>query len=380
MNVKNWLPVICLAMAGFIFVTTELMPIGLLPDIARDLGKTEAYTGLLVTVYAWSVALTSLPLTMAVSRMNRRTLLLILLTGFTLSQWLAAVAHSFSLLLAARLMTSLCHALFWSIAPPLAVKVAPGDGTTKALGLLASITSLAAILGMPIGTIIGQHLGWRATFAIIGLMSLVFMVILYKFLPSTPGRQEHQTERDLMPWRNPILLRVYILTALTVGGHFTAFTYMTPLLAHSGGFSPTAIALLLLTLGAAGILGNLIASRNLDLRPKASLMTSLPLLALCLLTAQAASSSTRRRGAAVSDLGGVNERHDSDVSDHGHKKATVPDVANSLYSAIFNVGIGGGALMGNKIFNAYGVSAVNYGGAVFIIAAFIFAAATLKKS
>ena len=95
-----------------------------------------ATAGLLVTVYAWSVALTSLPLTLAVSRLNRRTRLLLLLSGFTLSQWLAAAAHSFTLLLAARLMTSLCHALFWSVAPPLAVRVAPGDGTTKALSLL----------------------------------------------------------------------------------------------------------------------------------------------------------------------------------------------------------------------------------------------------
>ena len=380
MNDKNWLPVICLAMAGFIFVTTELMPIGLLPDIARDLGKTEAFTGLLVTVYAWSVALTSLPLTMLVSRMNRRTLLLILLSCFTLSQWLAAAAPSFGLLLAARLMTSICHALFWSVVPPLAVKVAPGHGTTKALSLMASITSLASVLGMPIGTIIGQHLGWRATFAIIGMMSLTFTLVLYKFLPSTPGRQGNQADKAPPPWRNPALVRIYVLTALTVGGHFTAFTYMAPLLAHSGGFSPSAIAFLLLTLGGAGIVGNLIASRNVDIHPKASLMTSLPLLGLCLLAAQSAASFTL--GAVLlclvwgASMSATTLMYQTTVI----KKAAVPDMANSLYSAIFNVGIGGGALMGNKIFNASGISAVNYGGAVFVIAAIIVAAATLKRS
>ena len=99
-------------------------------------------------------------------------------------------------------------------------------------------------------------------------MSPAFTLVLYKYLPSTPGRQGHQTEKPPMPWRNPAIARVYVLTALTVGGHFTAFTYMAPLLAHNGGFSPSAIAFLLLTLGGAGILGNIIASRNLDRHPR----------------------------------------------------------------------------------------------------------------
>ncbi len=377
---KSWLPVLCLALAGFIFVTTELMPIGLLPDIARAMGKSEAYTGLLITVYAWTVALTSLPLTMAFARLNRRTLLLFLLAGFTLSQWLAAAATNFAFLMAARLMTSLCHALFWSIAPPLAVRVAPGHGATKALSLLAAVTSLASILGMPLGTIIGHQFGWRLTFGLVGLISLVFALILFKFLPSAPGRGRDKEESAPRPWHNPQLRRIYLLTALTVAGHFTAFTYMTPLLAQSGGFSPTVIAWLLLTLGGAGIAGNLLVSRFFDQHPKVCLMTALTVLTFCLLAARFLGASLPSAvllclawGASMSASGLMFQT--TVIKRAGDN----PDVANSLYSAIFNIGIGGGALVGNKIFNALGIGAVNLGGAAFVAGAALLAWAFLKS-
>lgn len=378
-NIKAWLPVICLALTGFTFVTTELMPIGLLPDIAQDMGKTEAFTGLLVTIYAWSVALTSLPLTMAVRRLNRKTLLLFLLGGFAVSQWLAAIATDFAFLMAARLMTSFCHALFWSVTPPLAVKVAPGHGTTKALAIMGSITSLASILGMPLGTIIGHNLGWRVTFALIGTLSLIVALILAKNLPSVPGAEGKKTAGEAMPWHTPIIAKTYLLTVLTVSGHFAAFTYMNPLLANSGGFSSSTIAVLLLTLGSAGIMGNIIVSRHLDVRPQTALTSALCLLAASLLIAGFAASSLP--GAVLLCLVWGSSMSASTLTYQTIviKKSTNQDVANSLYSAIFNVGIGGGALVGNTVFNAFGIGAVNYGGAVFIVLAISAALALLRR-
>lgn len=378
-NFKNWLPVVCLALTAFIFVTTELMPIGVLPDLARDLNRSEAATGLLVTVYAWMVALTSLPLTLAVNRFNRRTLLLTVLGVFIVSQWLAAIAASFTFLMAARIVTALSHAIFWSITPPLAVRVAPPGQPTRALAVVAAIASLASILGMPLGAVISNHLGWRLVFAIIGALALVIMLILYKFLPPAPGTTGSKSSQLQHVLHNNDLLRIYALTALTVTGHFTAFTYMRPLLAQNGGFSPEAVAGLLLLLGTAGIIGNLIINKQFGMHPRASLITPLISLSLCLLAAHWASGTFP--GAAVLCLAwGMSMGAASLVFQTTVIKVApeAPDVANSIYSSIFNVGIGGGALAGNAIFNGYGVSAVTFGGAGFFILAALVSLSILK--
>ena len=374
---RQWLPVICLALVGFIFVTTELMPIGLLPDISGDFQRPEAQVGLMVTVYAWLVALCSLPLTIVTARFNRKTLLLLVLAGFTISQFLAAMAQSFYFLLAVRLMTALCHALFWSIAPPLAVKVAPPGGATRALAVMAVISSLATILGMPLGTVIGHKLGWRITFAVIGLTSLIICGLLALNLPSSPGSSKEQKGPAFNPFRNKPLFRIYILTALTVTGHFTAFTYISPLLAERGGFQPDTIAMYLLWLGASGIIGNVIVSRFIDGRPGACLVAGLALLALSLFLAGAASASAV--GTALlclawgASMGATSLNFQTTVI---RKSGFSQDMANSLYSSIFNVGIGGGALLGSFLFRIFGVSAVTLGSAVMVLAA--FAAALLS--
>ncbi|MDR0882749.1 MAG: MFS transporter [Candidatus Adiutrix sp.] len=368
------MPVFCLSLAGFIFVTTELMPIGILPELAREFNQTEAFTGLLVTVYAWSVALLSLPLTMLTAGLNRRTLMLILLGAFTISQGLAAVAASFPLLMAVRLLTALCHSIFWSITPPLAVRVAPSDQPTQALIIIAAVTSLASILGMPLGSLISHSLGWRLVFLLIGLLALLIAVILFKFLPSTPGDDQPKGRvlRGLLS--NQPLLIIYALTALTVSGHFTAFTYMRPLLAHNGGFQPSTVAALLLTLGCAGVLGNLIVNKFFFTRPRLSLVAALIILALALALANPASSFLAGAfGLCLvwgASLGAVCLVFQTNVL---QKAAESQDVGNSIYSAIFNVGIGGGALMGNQVFNHLGVMAVTRAGAALVVAAVILA-------
>ena len=372
-HLKNWLPVLCLALAGFIFVTTELMPIGILPDLARDMNQSQATTGLLVTVYAWVVAITSLPLTLALGRVDRRTLLLAMLGVFIAGQWLAAAATSFAMLMGARVMTSLSHALFWSITPPLAVRVAPAGQPTRALSVVAAISSLASILGMPLGAVVSNVFGWRVVFVVIGLLALIIMIILAKYLPPSPGSSGSKTRQFKSVIHNRELRRIYALTALTVTGHFTAFTYMRPLLAQNGGFSPEVVAGLLLLLGLAGIVGNLTVSRQLGMHPKASLILPLASLSLCLLAAQWASASMAGAvGLCLAwgmSMGAATLVYQSTVIKAAPE---APDVANSIYSAIFNVGIGGGALAGNNIYNSFGVSAVTFGSAgLFIIAALI---------
>lgn len=377
---KQWLPVICLALVGFIFVTTELMPIGLLRDISRDFNLPETLTGLMVTVYAWLVALCSLPLTMLTARLNRKTLLLAVLAGFVLSQFLASLAQGFNFLLSARLMTALCHALFWSVAPPLAVRVAPSGGATRALAVMAVISSLATILGMPIGTLIGHRLGWRSTFALIGLLSLLIGGLLALYLPSSPGAPKGKKAEPFNPFKNKPLFHIYVLTALTVTGHFTAFTYISPFLAERGGFEPSTIAVYLLWLGASGIIGNVLVSRFIDRSPELCLAASLSLLAASLILAGPAASSAA--GTALlclcwgASMGASSLNFQTTVI---RRASSQQDVANSLYSSIFNVGIGGGALLGSFLARSFGISGVTSGSALMVLAALAVALRGLRK-
>ncbi len=364
---KTWLPALCLAVAGFIFVTTELMPIGLLPDIARDLDQSEARTGLLVTIYAWTVAAASLPLTLACARMDRRKLLLVLLSLFTAGQWLAAAAPNFACLLAARLLTALTHALFWSVTPPLAARVAPDGRTTQALALIAAMISLASVLGMPLGAMLGQRFSWRTTFAVIGVLSASFAVVLHRFLPAAPGAGRDLPGARPGPWRHPVLRRVYLLTVLVVAGHFTALTYLRPILEHIGGFSPRGVLWLLLLLGGGGFIGNFFISRHFDRHQRSGLLISVTLVALSLVGIQAATAAFWSAATLCLVWGAAMSASAIVFQTTVIKNAPVaPDVANSVYSALFNVGIGGGAFFGNRLFESFGLGAVNYGGAVLV--------------
>lgn len=162
---RPWLPPVSLGFAAFIFVTTEMLPVGLLPDIAASMGKTEAATGILLTVYAWMVAVLSVPFTVLTGKLNRRSLVLLLLAVFITGNIFSALAGTFILLMGARICIAMAHAVFWSIATPLAARAAPEGGKARALSIVVTGSSLATVLGVPLGTLLGHYLGWRVAFA-----------------------------------------------------------------------------------------------------------------------------------------------------------------------------------------------------------------------
>ncbi|MBO9666236.1 MAG: sugar transporter [Bdellovibrio sp.] len=366
-SLKSWLPTVSVSLASFIFVTSEFIPVGLLPEISRGLGKSEATIGLLMTIYAWIVATMSLPMTVISSHWDRRRLMLILLGAFVFANLASGLATSFNFLLICRLVVAFAHAVFWSIAIPLAIRLAPPGGHAKALSIIAMGASLGNILGIPFGTFLGQSFGWRMAFTVIAFVAFVIFLILYRTLPLLPSQSVTTFKRVPSLFKRKTLVLVYLMTALTVTGHFTAFTYIKPFLQSIGGLSPDFVVILLFVFGASGVFGSVLGSKIIYKRPMSSLVFSLVIvLASLLLMALAVHSQlwlvllSFIWGTALTIICLVFQ------SAVLSEAPDVQDVAMSLYSGIFNIGIGSGALLGS-LSSSNHLGSVGYLGSAFVL-------------
>ena len=367
---KDWLPVVILGFAAFIFVTTELLPVGLLPDISLSMGKSESFTGILLTAYAWVVATMSLPLTLISARCDRRTLILVLLLLFAAGNLFAAFAQSFFTLMLARSCIALCHAVFWSIATPLVTRVAPKGQKARALAVIVTGTSLATVLGVPLGTLLGHHLGWRVTFAVVAGIAIGILLFMRRLLAPQPSVNTGSLQSLPLLARRPALLKLYLLTLLTVVGHFTAFTYLSPFMTQVGGFTPQTVAFLLLLLGAAGIAGSIIGGKFAEKYERASIAVPLAALCLCLILLPQVSRGLLTAcllcfiwGTAMTVVALTFQIRVLTCS------PDAADIAVAIYSGTFNIGIGGGALIGSQVFSHGGVALIGYAGAGFMLLA-----------
>lgn len=266
---REWLPVIVLMCCTFVFNTSEFIPIGLLSDIAVDFGITEARAGLLITVYAWVVALVSLPLMLAVARMECRRLMLGVLGLFIASHVLSGLSSSYAMLMASRIGVACAHAVFWSIVSPLAVRVAPKGAQSAALGLIITGTSIAMIVGLPLGRVIGLYVGWRTTFFFIAAVAAAVWLFLAAIFPRVPSRDTISLRKVPSLLGNPALVGVYVLTVLMVTGHYTGYSYIEPFLAQVAGLDNDWITWVLTAFGLVGIVGSLWFSRDYEKRPYA---------------------------------------------------------------------------------------------------------------
>ncbi|WP_409929287.1 sugar transporter [Gilliamella apicola] len=369
---RIWSSILCLALAAFIFNTTEFVPVGLLPNIAESFSMDVAHAGLLLTIYAWAVSLLSLPLTVLTAKMERRKLLIFLFCLFIGSHILAGFAWSFYSLMVARIGIACAHAVFWAITTPLAVRLAPNGKKAKAMGFIVVGTSMATVLGIPIGTMIGQLVGWRVTFLCIGVIAFCVMASLIYLLPAVPSMNTISLKAIPEVLKRPVLLNIYLLTAIIITGHFTAYTYITPFMLNVGGFSEQIVVSLLLAVGFSGMIGSLIFAKYSELHPTAILVMPVILLIICLLSLYVCSFSLITAilqgmvwGLAITIIGMVMQ---SKVIDAAPDAA---DIATSVYSGIYNIGIGGGAFVGSQVLVYLSTHYIGFVGAIFVIIALI---------
>lgn len=370
----SWLPVLGLTFSTFIFNTSEFIPIGLLSGIASDFGISESQAGLLITVYAWMVAIASLPLMLIFAKTENKRLMLSIVALFIASHILSGFASNYNMLMISRIGVACSHAIFWSIVTPLAVRVAPEGKGSTALGMVVSGSSFAMIAGLPIGRTIGLLIGWRAAFLVIAATAAVIFCILAIVLKKTPSDSSFSLRKLPALIKSPALLGIYLLTLVLITGHFTAYSYIEPFLGQIAGFSDLAITMTLSLFGVVGIAGSCIFSRRFDNRPGPFLLTAVAGLTICLFLLQL-SAFTPVTAVLLCIIWGlaINFFNLTFQTEIIHNAPHGTSVAMSIYSGIYNVGIGTGALIGGSVCSDLGIAYIGYaGGAIGTIATIYF--------
>lgn len=375
-----WLRVLTLAVAAFIFNTTEFVPVGLLSDIADSFGMSTAQVGIMLTIYAWVVALMSLPFMLLTSQVERKSLLIGIFILFIASHLLSFLAWNFTVLVISRTGIAFAHAIFWSITASLAIRLAPAGKKAQSLSFLATGTALAMVLGLPLGRLIGQYFSWRTTFFAIGVGALITLLSLMKLLPRLPS--EHSGSLKSLPvlFRRPALVSIYVLTVVVVTAHYTAYSYIEPFVQTVSGYSAGFATLLLLVLGGAGIIGSMIFGKLGNRHASGLVSSAIGVLVICLAALLPLSGSGNSLivlslcwGVAFMIIGlGMQVKVLALAPD-------ATDVAMSLFSGIFNIGIGAGALLGNQVSLHLNMAAVGYIGALPGLVALVWSVVIFRR-
>lgn len=362
--------IVALSLATFVAITTELVPIGLLPLISTDLDVTESVAGLLVTAYALMVAALAVPLTLGTRRLPRKGLLLTTLGVYTLSNVLVAVAPTFAVVAAARALGGASHAVFFSVSIGYASRLVRPHLTGRALALVTSGASAGFVLGVPLSTALGAAVGWRASFVVLAGVCAVTTLLIAWLLPPVPGGGAPPADAARSA-RRAALAVVVTTNALTYLGQYTVYTYVSVLLL-AAGLTESALGPALLVLGALGLVGTAFAAARLDRRPRRTTVVMLVavgggLLALGLtfpgLVGVLVATAVWSAG-----FGGVASVFQSAaIKAHGAS----PDMTGALVNTTANLGIGGGAAIGALVLAGAGLDVVPFVGAAMILGALV---------
>ncbi len=374
MTGREWAAIISIAATAFVFNTSEFMPIGLLVDISADFGVNEATGGVLITAYAWAVCILSVPLMVATSRFSFRPLLLAVVAVFGVGQLCSALAPGYWALMGARLIVACAHSIFWAIASPIAVRIVAVEHRSLALSAIVTGSSIAQIVGLPLGRVIGLALGWRMTFACIAAFTVLVLVALFIAVPKMSAGEPFKASQLPELVKNPVLLSLFVGTAVMATAYYTGYSYVEPFLQQIGGLSDEAITSSLMTFGVAGIIGSFLFARLYvgQRRRFWFLRIVLSGVALALALMFAAALAGVAAVYAVFVLWGIcgvsfNVAFQSEILRYAPPEGAA--VATAMFSGIFNLGIGAGSAVGGAASTALGMGSVCFTGAIIGVAA-----------
>ncbi|WP_297197287.1 MFS transporter [uncultured Pluralibacter sp.] len=372
------LALLALTIGAFAIGTTEFVIVGLIPTIAEQLSVSLPSAGLLVSVYALGVAVGAPVLTALTGRIPRKQLLLALMALFTLGNLLAWQAPGYGTLVAARLLTGLAHGVFFSIGSTIATSLVPKEKAASAIAIMFGGLTVALVTGVPLGTFIGQHFGWRETFMAVSLLGAIAFISSQILIPGNiPQRSASSLREQLRVLTNSRLLMIYAITALGYGGVFTAFTFLAPMMQTLAGFTPGAVSAILLGYGISVAVGNMWGGRLADKHGAVPALTFIfAALATLLMVFQFTSTMHYAALATVLVMGIFAFGNVPGLQVYVVQKAElyVPsavDVASGLNIAAFNIGIALGSIIGGQVVERYGLAQTPWIGAVIVLMALV---------
>ncbi|MGO7165702.1 MFS transporter [Rhizobium leguminosarum] len=265
------LALLVLALSSFAIGTTEFVIMGLLPEVAADLSVSIPQAGWLVTGYALAVAIGAPVMAISTAKLKRRTALIALMAFFIAGNLLCALASDYWVLMIARVVTALCHGAFFGIGSVVAAGLVAEDRKARAVALMFTGLTLANVLGVPIGTAIGQAYGWRATFGVVTVIGIVTISGLIAILPRDKQQENGSILREIAALRNGRLWLALSTTVFFAASMFALFTYIAPLLRDVTGVSPEGVTWTLFLIGLGLTIGNLVGGKLADWRLGATL-------------------------------------------------------------------------------------------------------------
>ncbi len=345
-----------LTLSAFAIGTTEFVIVGLVPTIAADLGVSLPSAGLLVSLYAVGVAIGAPILTALTGRWNRKIVLMSLMGLFVVGNLLAWQAPSYETLILARILTGLAHGVFFSIGSMIATSLVSKEKEASAIAIMFTGLTVALVTGVPLGTWIGQHFGWRATFLVVSVLGLIALIGSAILVPKNLKKSIPATFKEqLQVIVKPQLLLVYLMTILGYGGTFTAFTYLAPILEQQTKVAPSAIGLIMLVYGVSVAIGNIWGGKLADKRgPISALSIIFSALSVILLLFTFTMQSKIAAVLTILVWGAFAFGNVPGLQIYVVKQAEkytpdAVDVASGLNIAAFNIGIALGSIIGGSV-------------------------------
>lgn len=368
------LPILILAVAAFIIVTTEFLIVGLLPALSRDLGISISLAGQLVTLFAFTVMLFGPPLTAWLSHLDRKALFIGVLVVFALSNALAALAPNVWVLALARFIPALALPVFWGTASETAAELAGPDKAGQGVARVYLGISAALLFGIPLGTIAANSIGWRNAFWILAALSLAMALALLFLMPAVARAKRVDFRSQARLFREPYFLANVGLSILVFTAMFIAYTYLADILERVAGVAPLDVGWWLMGFGAIGLIGNWVGGKVVDRAPLKATALFSGLLALAMALAAPSAGSTILF-CAVQALWGIAYTALFPICQVRVMKSVTHSqaLAGTTNVSAANAGIGIGAMLGGAAIPLVGLDKIGYFAAGFAVLAVLLA-------
>ncbi|QXE33122.1 MFS transporter [Streptomyces sp. GMY02] len=370
------LALLALAIGAFGIGTTEFVIMGLLPEVAGEYGVTIPAAGLLVTGYALGVVLGAPLMTALGTRIPRKRMLMLLMGLFVAGNVLSALAPSFGVMLTGRVVASLAHGAFFGIGSVVAADLVAPEKKAGAIAMMFTGLTVANVVGVPLGTFIGQNAGWRATFLVVAGLGVLGLVGIAGLVPEQPRPEGVRLRHELAAFRNTQVLLAMAMTVLGFGGVFAAITYITPMMTETAGFADSSVTWLLVLFGIGMVGGNLLGGRFADRRLMPLLYVTLGALAVVLALFTFTAHHKIAAAVTIVLIGALGFATVPPLQKRVLDQASAaPTLASAVNIGAFNLGNALSAWLGGIVIAAgFGYTAPNWVGAALAASALVLAA------